>query len=231
MDSKTTCSLVGVCGLAGSAGLLAYNAAPWTFMPLPPDNATVDQVLAFGAHYHTAILWDTWFQAAGSLLSVVFALALVQLAGAGGRLAGKLTLLAGAVILVLALIEGLLGLATLQMGADGHAAGSVYALDIISTFVHVFPLAPSLFLVMGAAIWGSPVLPPGFAWAAVTLGAIFQALGVVSLFNAAALLAVIAILVIQLLWTVAASILLLIRPVLPSDSAPAFALAGAGLQM
>src|SRR3974377_1140928 len=85
-------SLAALCGLLGTAALVAYYAAPFTWMPLPAPDATLAQVQAFGARYHDAILWDTWLEAIGSLMSVVFALALVHLAGTSARFAGRLTL-------------------------------------------------------------------------------------------------------------------------------------------
>lgn len=97
--------LTALCGILGTAALVVYFSAPYWLFPLPQSLAHIpaSQVVAFGTQYHNAILWDIWFQAIGSLLSVVFALALVHLAGTAQRFAGRLTLLAGGVTLVLAL--------------------------------------------------------------------------------------------------------------------------------
>ncbi|HEX9117558.1 MAG TPA: hypothetical protein VGA61_15920 [Anaerolineae bacterium] len=210
-----------LCGLLGTAALVAYYSAPFTWMPLPPPNATPDQVLAFGSQYHNAILWDTWLQAIGSLLSVVFALALVDLAGAAQRLAGRLVLLAGGVILVLSLMEGTFALGAVQAGANGHPQAALTCFDLTNTFIHVFLIAPSLFLMLGAALWGTRLLPAAFAYVALGLGIAFQVLGVVGLFNSAALLVVIFVLIAQELWNVAAAIVLLARPLQPAVQAEA----------
>ena len=71
--------LTGICGILGTLALVIYFSAPFWLMPLPPPNATVEQVMAFGTKYRTVILWDTWLQQIGSFLSVVFTLALVHL--------------------------------------------------------------------------------------------------------------------------------------------------------
>jgi hypothetical protein len=212
MNERLPRILAAVCGILGTLALTAYFAAPWTFMPLPPPNATVDQVVAFGTRYHDLILWDTWFQAIGSLLTVIFALALVHLAGASERFAGRLTLLASAVILVLGLVEGMLGLGALQATANGHPEAAVGFLDLTSVFIHVFLLAPSLFLMLGAALWGTRLLPPLFSYLAIALGILFQILGVVGLFSPTALLAVIVVLMLQNVWTLAATITLAVEP-------------------
>ncbi len=206
-----------LCGLLGTAALVAYYAAPFTWMPLPPPNATAAQVGAFGSQYQGQILWDAWLQAAGSLLSVVFALALVHLAGASRRFAGRLTLLAGGVVLTLALMEGAFALSAVQASANGDPEAARTCFDLTNTFVHVFLIAPSLFLVLGAALWGTRLLPAAFIYAALGLGIAFQALGVLGLFNPTALLIVIFILIAQELWNVAAAVTLLVRP-LPSPT-------------
>ncbi len=205
-------ALAVLCGVLGTKALVAYYAAPFTWMPLPPPNATADQVLAFGNQYHNAILWDTWLQAVGSLLSVIFALALVHLAGASQRFAGRLTLLACGVILALALMEGTFALGALQAGANGQPQAAVTCLDLTNTFIHIFLIAPSLFLVLGAALWGTRLLPQAFVYLALALGIAFQVLGVVGLFSSTALLIVIFVLIAQEVWNMAAAVALLIQP-------------------
>ncbi len=213
--------LAALCGLLGTAALVAYYTAPFTWLPLPAPNATAAQVQAFGSQYHDQILWDTWLQAAGSLLSVVFALALVHLAGASRRFAGRLTLLAGGVVLVLALMEGAFGLGAVQAGANGDPQAALTCFDLTNTFIHIFLIAPSLFLMLGAALWGTRLLPAAFAYLALGLGIAFQALGVLGLFNPTALLIVIIILIPQELWNVAAAVTLLARPLPSLALAPA----------
>ncbi|MGH2458884.1 MAG: hypothetical protein ACRDIY_08450 [Chloroflexota bacterium] len=211
-------ALVAIVGILGTGALVVYYSAPFWMFPLPPDNATAAQVVTFGARYHDVILLDTWLQAIGALLSVVFALALVHLAGAEDRFAGRLTLLVGGAVLILALVEGAFALGALQAGANGHPEAALTCLDVYRVFVHVFLIAPSLFLVMGIALLDTRLLPPAFSYLAVGLGIVFQVLGVAGLFSSAALLAVIVVLKAQDFWTVAAAVALVVRS---GDARPA----------
>jgi len=219
MPTRLPRILAAACGILGTAALVAYYAAPWTFLPLPAPDAPAAQVIAFGARYHDLILLDAWLQAAGSLLSVAFALALVQLAGAASRLAGRLTLLAGGVVLALALAEATFAIGAAQAAVAGHAETGLVCFDLTNTFIHVFLIAPSLFLMLGAALLGTRLLPRAFAYAALALGIAFQILGVAGLFSAAALPPVIAVLLLQNVWTLAAAFTLAVRRGTRADAA------------
>jgi hypothetical protein len=177
-------------------------------MPLPPPNATATQVFEFGLKYHSIILLDTWLQQFGTILSVIFALGLVNLAGTASTLAGKLTLLASAIITCLSLAEGTFALGALQSGDNGHLEAALTCYELTNTFIHIFLLAPSLFLMLGFALRKSIVLPKIFICSAIILGILFQSLGVIALFNNKFILVVIFVLMLQNLWTIAASIVL-----------------------
>src|SRR5947209_15534411 len=114
MGKQQNIVLISLCGLLGTVALTLYFSAPFNWMPLPPPNATTAQIFEFGNKYHTAILLDTWLQQFGTILSVIFALALVQLAGTYATLAGRLTLLTGTVITSLSLAEGTFALGAMQ---------------------------------------------------------------------------------------------------------------------
>lgn len=82
--------LAVVWGIVGSVAFVAYFSPAFTWLPLPPSDASQAQVASFGVRFDDAILWDAWLQATGSLLSVVFALALAlgilfQILGVVGR--------------------------------------------------------------------------------------------------------------------------------------------------
>lgn len=211
MSTRLPRMSLALCGLLGTAALLIYYSAPYWFMPLPAPDAPVAQVIAFGTNYQTTILVDSWFQVAGAFLSVVFALGLVHLAGASNRLAGKLTLLVGAIILALALAESTFAIGAATAGSLGHTETSLVCFDLTNTFIHVFLIAPSLYLVLGIALLRTRILPSGFSYTAIGLGIIFQILGFVGLFSPAALLPVIIILMLQNIWTIVAAITLAVR--------------------
>jgi len=179
-------------------------------MPLPLPTATTQEILEFGKKYHVAILLDTWLQQFGTILSVVFVLALVQLAQRSATLAGRLTLLTSTVIVSLSLAEGTFVLGSAQSGNNGHSESMQTCFELTYVFIHIFLLAPSLFLMMGLALKGANILPKFLVGAAIILGILFQSLGVVALFDNRLLIVVIGVLMLQNLWTITTAIALLI---------------------
>ena len=211
MNNRRNIILTAACGLTGTIALTTYFSAPFNFLPLPPPNATAIQVFEFGAKYHSIILLDTWLQQFGTILTVIFILALVHLAGASATLAGKLTLLAAAVVTCLSLAEGTFTIGAVQSGDNRHLDSALTCYELTNTFVHIFLLAPSLFLMMGFALKNTIILPNIFIWSAIILGMLFQCLGVIALFFNQFILVVIGVLMLQNAWTIAVSITLLIR--------------------
>ncbi len=211
MWKKQNIVLTSLCGLIGTVALTLYFSAPFNWMPLPPPDATTTQIFVFGHKYHTAILIDTWLQQLGTILSVIFALALVQFAGTSHTLAGRLTLLTSTVITSLSLAEGSFALGAMQAGDNGHLDAALTCYELTNTFIHIFLLAPSLFLVLGFALRNTTVLPKIFIWSAIVLGIFFQSLGVIALFDNKFILIVIGVLMLQNLWTIIASITLLVK--------------------
>lgn len=211
MTKKTGLVLTAVCGIMGTIALTIYFSATFTFMPLPPPTASAADIIIFGNKYHTILLADTWLQQFGTILSVIFALALVHLAGASQTFAGRLTLLTCTVIVSLSLAEGTFVLGAMQSGQNGHPEAALTCFELTNVFIHIFLLAPSLFLLLGIAIRQTDILPKLFSASAIILGVLFQTLGVVALFNEKFLLLVIAVLMIQNVWTIAAAVTLLVR--------------------
>ena len=148
MNNKYLKILIAVCVILRIADLLLYFTAPFTFMPLPQPNATADDLKQFGSKYHTVILFDTWLQQAGSFLSIVFVLGLIHLAKAFEKFSAKLTLVSAAVIMCLSLAEGTFALSATYAGDNHHYDSALTAFDLTNVFIHIFLLAPSLFLMM-----------------------------------------------------------------------------------
>lgn len=209
--SRRFAILVALAGIIGTVALTMYFSAPFTWMPLPPPAATEQQLFIFGKQYHTQILLDAWLQQAGTFLSVLFALGLVHIAGRSKTFSGRLTLVVSTVITSLSLAEGTFELGAAQSGGNGHLGSAVTCFELTNVFIHIFLLAPSLFLMLGFALKGAGLLPGVFIFSALCLGVLFQTLGIVALFNDRFLLAVIVVLMLQNLWTVAASIYLLVN--------------------
>jgi hypothetical protein len=78
-------------GLSGIVGVILLGVSFATGVG-PPVDATRAELVKFGQQHHTAILWGAWLQAVGPVFIVLFAIALVHLAGASLRLAGWMTL-------------------------------------------------------------------------------------------------------------------------------------------
>ena len=198
--------LAGLCGILGPVTLVL------SFMinPAPPADATLAQLAAFAKEHHHTIVLGGWLQGIGSLLIVIFSIGLVHLAGASHRLAGWLTLLAGATILMVSLVEITFYLAAVQAAAAGDVASGAASNNLIRAVQHVFLIAPALLLPLGVVLLRSAVLPKAFAYAALGLGGTLQLLGLIGLFNV--LQPVIdSLLIVQALWFVAAAVTMLLR--------------------
>jgi hypothetical protein len=171
------------CGLVGVIALGVYfGAAP----PLPPPDAGATQVADIGFRYHDILLLGAWLQATGTLLCVVFLIALVHLAGGAARLSGLLTVVGSGTLLAVSVIEGAFTSDWAQAAVNGHAAVALSSYDVMTMFVHVFPVAPAplVYLSLGAVLLGSDVLPRAFGQLALVLGAAFAVVGLVGLFAA-----------------------------------------------
>jgi hypothetical protein len=181
-----------------------FAAAP----PLPPADASVAQVAAVATRYHDKWLLGAWLQATGSLLSVVFFLGLVHLAGGPARLAGLLTLLGSAVLLAVVLIEGVFTIDLALAAANGHPETALSSYDLMGVFIHIFPLAPAplIFLALGTLLLESRLLPRALGYPALALGIAYEIVGLVGLFAAPVLTLV--VLGLQSLWVLAAAITL-----------------------
>jgi hypothetical protein len=178
--------------------------------PAPPADSTVPQLRDFAIQHHNGIVFGGWLQGIGSLLIVLFAITLVHLANATHRLAGWITLLAGATILMVSLVEVTFYLAAVQAIEGGDTASGLASNNLIKAVQHIFLIAPALLLPLGVVLLGSDLLPRGFSYTALALGSALQCFGLIGLFHV--LQPVIdVLLIVQAGWFVAAAVALLIR--------------------
>ncbi len=226
MSPRRARLLTALCGILGTImlGLYFGIGAGVGLATLPPE-ATQDQILTMATKYHDLWYLGTWLQGTGTLLSVIFFLALVQQAGAASKLAGMLTLLGSAVLLGVVLIEGVFTIDLAQAAADGHQAASVTSFDLMSVFSHIYPIAPApvIFLALGTILLGARVLPRGFGYVALGLGVVFAIAGLVGLFTTPLLTLI--PLALQGIWIVVAAITMLFQ--MPQTPKPAVAQAQA----
>ncbi len=199
--------LAALCGIIGPVTLVG-----WFFInPGPAADASVPALAEFARRHHITIVLGGWLQGMGSLLLVIFALALVHLAGATHWFSGWLTLLAGASILAVSFVEITFYLGAVQGAANADVASGLASDNLRKAVQHVFLIAPALLLPLGMVLLCSQVLPRVLAYLALALGATLQILGLVGLFHV--LQPVIdVVLIVQALWFVAAAIALIVRP-------------------
>lgn len=205
MSPRLAQLLTALCGMAGTITLIGS----FIINPAPPPGYTVAQLADFANQHSFTIIMGGWLQGIGSLLTVLFAMALVHLAGANNRFVGWAAFLSGAALLIVSLVEVALYLTAVQAVASGDAMLGALSNSLIKGVQHVFLIAPALLLPLGIVILGSSVLPRVFGYLALVLGATLQTLGLAGLF--ATLQPVIdVVLIVQGVWFLAASVALLV---------------------
>ena len=204
--SSRFCLLSGLSGVAGVVLLIvsfAINNGP------PPDPSSAELV-KFGQQHFANILWGAWLQAVGPVLIVLFAFALVHLAGATLRLAGWMTLFGATILMTVSLIEITFYISAVN--PDPAMMPSI-SLRLIYAVQHLYFIvaAPTLFLPLGIVPVSSRILPRLFGYLALVLAACFATLGVVFLLRITLPGPVTAFAGVQVLWWLAAAITLIVR--------------------
>ena len=209
---------VAACGVLGPAILIGSFA----MNPGPPPGLSTAALEAWAAPRLGLLLVGGWTQGLGSLLIVLFALAVVEIADAAASFVGRVAFLSGATILGVSLVEITFYLAAGQAVANGDTTLGLIAGGLIKAVQHVFLIAPALLLPLGVVILRTKVLSGAFGWTALAIGAALQALGLFGLF--AALQPVIdSVLVVQSLWFMAAAIAIGLAGLRPAKPASALA--------
>jgi hypothetical protein len=206
ISNRRFCMLSGLSGVAGVVLLVvsfAINNGP------PPDPSSAELV-TFGQQHFANILWGAWLQAVGPVLIVLFAFALVHLAGATSRLAGWMTFLGATILMMVSLVEITFYISALN--PDPAMMPSI-SLRLIYAVQHLYFIvaAPTLFLPLGIVLISSRILPRLFGYLALVLAACFATLGVVFLLYLTLPGPVTAFAGVQALWWLAAAITLMVR--------------------
>lgn len=203
-------SLAVFCGLAGPLALTLYFAAP-AFSNWPHAGAPAAQLSSYALSHQGLFYAGAWFQVTGTLLCVVFFLAILQLARATTRLPGVLVIVASTTLLGLVLVEAALLVAVPSAAAVGDTATVVTTFDLSNgVFVRVFPLAPASvsYVALGAVLLGSDLIHRWIGFVAIGLGIAFELAGVISVITSAGLILTVALAAGQEFWIVAAAIAL-----------------------
>ena len=206
LSQRCFCILSGISGIAGVFLMMlsfAINSAP-------PPGITIADLVKFGQQHYAAILWGAWLQAVGPVLIVLFALALVHLAGATQRLSGWMTLLGASILMTVSLIEITFYISA--MTTDPPMMPLV-SLRLIFAVQHLYFIvaAPGLFLPLGIVLLNSRILPRIFGYLALGLAITFAALGAIFMLRLTLPGPVTAVAGVQALWWLAAAITLMVR--------------------
>ena len=205
-SKRSFCVLSGVSGMAGVLML----GASFAQANGPAPDATRAELIAFGQQHSAAILRGAWLQAVGPVFIVLFAFALIRLAGATQRLAGWMTLFGATVLMTVSLIE-----ITYYIGALFPEPEEMTSMSmrVIFAVQHLYFIvaAPALFLPLGIVLVTSRVLPRAFGYLAIALALAFAALGIAFLQTLILPPKVTAFAAVQALWWFAAAITLIAR--------------------
>ena len=210
METMAIRRIAATCGIAGPLALTVYFAVP-AFLGWPYAGVPAIQLKTYAVDHQTLFYAGAWFQVTGTLLCVVFFLAILHLAGATARLSGVLVIVASTALLGLVLVEAALLVAVPSAAATGDTATMVTTFDLTNgAFVRVFPLAPAsvTYLALGLVITRSDVLRRWFGLAAISLGIAFELAGSLAVFSGTGMIATIVLSAGQELWIVAAAIAL-----------------------
>ncbi len=206
ISKRSFCILSGLSGVTGVVLLIvsfAINSGP-------PPGATSADLVRFGQQNYANILWGAWLQAVGPVLIVLFAFALVHLAGATRRLAGWMTFFGATILMTVSLIEITFYISALF---PDPVMMPLISLKLISAVQHLYFIvaAPTLFLPLGIVLVGSPILPRLFGYLALLLATAFAGLGGIFLLDLTLPGAVTAFAGVQALWWLAAAIALIVH--------------------
>ena len=196
-------ALAGLCGILGPVLLIASFAVN----PSPPPSLSPADLAAWAEPRAGLMIVGAGMQGIGSLLIVIFALALVQMSGAAQGFMGWLTQLAGGTILVVSLIEVTFYLTAAQAIASGDTTLGLISGGLIRAAEHVFLIAPTLLIPLGVVLLRTQVLARPFAYSGLIIGAGLQVLVLARLFGALQPV-VDSVLIVQSAWFVAAGVAL-----------------------
>jgi hypothetical protein len=206
VSRRAFCLLSGISGILGVAMLVAS----FSINPGLPGDAPVPAMIEFARQHYAGELWGAWLQAVGPVFIVLFALALVHLAGATRRLAGWMTIFGATTLMTVSLIEITFYISGMFVVPEMMPAISI---KLVYAVQHLYFMvaAPALFFPLGIVLLGSDVLPRVFGYCAVLLAIGFAAAGAIFMLTLRLPDAVAAAGSVQPIWWLAAAITLMLR--------------------
>jgi len=195
-------------GLSGAVGVMMLVVS-FAINNGPPPGATSAELVKFCQQHYAAVLWGAWLQAIGPVLIVLFALALVHLAGAAQRFAGWMTLWGAAVLMMVNLIEITFYISALFPDPTMMPSISLKVIDAVQ-HLYFIVAAPALFFPLGVVLVNSRILPRLFGYLALILAIVFAGLGMIFLLILTLPSAVTTFAAVQALWWLGAAITLIV---------------------
>jgi len=214
MTNRATRALAAICGIAGVLMLTAHFLIPAN---VPPDSASLGRIALFAREHRDAILISAWLQVTGAILYVVFILAVVHLAGAGQRFAGRIVALAAAILVGLTLVDSAMIISVVQSAEHGHSETLRVSFDLMvgpgnDAIGRSFLIAPAILLPIGFVILQTQLLPRSYGWIAIAFGAASQSLGLFGLFSRTAFADINpVVLALENLWLIMVAVTLLVN--------------------
>ena len=180
MSTRLFRVLVGLTGFIGVAALMVS----FSINPGPPAGATIPQIMVWGRANENLVLAGAWLQAFGSLLNVIFIFALIQMSGAGQKLAGWVTAFAGIAIMGVSLVEVSFYISAIEGGVAGDMTIIAVSLDLIKAIQHAYVIAPAptLLIGLGIVLLNARLFPRLFAYIFVAFGLVMGTLGLIGTF-------------------------------------------------
>jgi hypothetical protein len=153
-----------------------------------------------------------WLDGIGSVLLIVTVVGVAQLASAGGTLAGRILVLAGAAVAAHSLFIDSLVIGAARIAADGNGAQAANLLQIAHAADYVFPIVNAFWApALGLIVLRTGVLPAVFGYVAVAFGLIELAGGAAALYSESVNAVINPMFLVMVVWNVAAGIVLLAR--------------------
>jgi hypothetical protein len=200
--------VAGACGILGPIFLIVYFGAP-AVTGWPYGGASPEKLIEYVTSHSSLFYAGAWFQTTGTLLSIIFYLAVLDAAELRAGFWGHVLLVASASLLSVVLVEAALLVAVPLAAQNGDKATVATSFALSNgVFARVFPLAPASgsYIALGAVVLGSGILPRRFGQIALALGVAFELAGVLAVVSAVGLYAAIGLSVVQVVWILWAAI-------------------------
>lgn len=169
--------------ITGFIGVVALSAS-FAINPAPPAGLTIPQVVIWGKEHEILIQAGAWLQAFGSLLKVIFILAILHIAGAMRHFMGLIAAASAVLIMGVSLLEVSFYLSAIAGGVSGDLATLAVSLNLIKAIQHAYVIAPApaLLLALGGVIITSRLFPRLLGYLGLAFGIVLGILGLIGTF-------------------------------------------------